>query len=171
MWPLCSSWQIHTSTVMVWSRTGSGVQRSITMPSRLAFASPCHAGYKSGESRVSSSTSSLGNCTINCSHRSYRPSVSFLIQTHFSLLITFSQERSAQATFNLGFMHEFGVGVQKDLKLARKYYLMAKHTQACSELAGTWAEGATRFCILAWLLAESILSSADVPTPLSHPLA
>jgi len=40
-----------------------------------------------------------------------------------------TQERNAQAMFNLGFMHEFGVGVQKDLKLARKFYDMAKHTQ------------------------------------------
>ena len=31
--------------------------------------------------------------------------------------------------FNLGYMHEFGVGTDKDLKLARKFYQMAKHTQ------------------------------------------
>ncbi|GAX75411.1 hypothetical protein CEUSTIGMA_g2855.t1 [Chlamydomonas eustigma] len=39
------------------------------------------------------------------------------------------QERSAQAMFNLGFMHEFGVGVVKDFKLAKRFYLMAKHAQ------------------------------------------
>lgn len=40
------------------------------------------------------------------------------------------QERSAEAMFNLGFMHEFGVGVPKDLQLALRFYNMAKHTQA-----------------------------------------
>ncbi len=39
------------------------------------------------------------------------------------------QERSAEAMFNLGFMHEFGVGVPKDLQLALRFYNMAKHTQ------------------------------------------
>ncbi|PNH12313.1 Protein sel-1 1 [Tetrabaena socialis] len=40
------------------------------------------------------------------------------------------QERSAEAMFNLGFMHEFGVGVPQDLALAKRFYHMAKHTQA-----------------------------------------
>lgn len=31
--------------------------------------------------------------------------------------------------FNLGFMHEFGVGVPQDLQLAKRFYNMAKHTQ------------------------------------------
>lgn len=39
------------------------------------------------------------------------------------------EERSAEAMFDLGFMHEFGLGVPKDLHLARRFYLMAKHTQ------------------------------------------
>jgi SEL1 protein len=30
------------------------------------------------------------------------------------------QERSPEAMFHLGFMHEFGAGVEKDLKLARR---------------------------------------------------
>jgi hypothetical protein len=38
------------------------------------------------------------------------------------------QERSAEAMFNLGFMHEFGAGVPQDLPLARKFYLMTSHT-------------------------------------------
>lgn len=38
------------------------------------------------------------------------------------------RERSAEAMFNLGFMHEFGAGVPKDLSLAGKFYDMAKHT-------------------------------------------
>jgi hypothetical protein len=38
------------------------------------------------------------------------------------------QERNAEAMFNLGFMHEFGAGVPKDLPLARKFYLMTSHT-------------------------------------------
>ncbi len=38
------------------------------------------------------------------------------------------QERSAEAMFNLGFMHEFGAGVPQDLALARKFYLMTSHT-------------------------------------------
>lgn len=38
------------------------------------------------------------------------------------------QERNAEAMFNLGFMHEFGAGVPKDLQLARKFYMMTSHT-------------------------------------------
>ena len=35
-----------------------------------------------------------------------------------------TQERSAEAMFNLGFMHEFGAGVPKDLTLAARFYRM-----------------------------------------------
>mmetsp|Transcript_12326 Transcript_12326/g.26616 ORF Transcript_12326/g.26616 Transcript_12326/m.26616 type:complete len:777 (-) Transcript_12326:145-2475(-) len=45
------------------------------------------------------------------------------------------QERSAEAMFNLGYMHEFGIGVPKDLKLARRFYNMAKHTQSDASIA------------------------------------
>lgn len=45
------------------------------------------------------------------------------------------QERSAQAMFNLGYAHEFGIGVQKDLQLARRFYNMAKHTQKDATIA------------------------------------
>ncbi|KXZ44261.1 hypothetical protein GPECTOR_70g492 [Gonium pectorale] len=40
------------------------------------------------------------------------------------------QERSPEAMFNLGFMHEFGVGVPRDLHLAERFYNMARHTHA-----------------------------------------
>ena len=39
------------------------------------------------------------------------------------------QERSAEAMFNLGFMHEFGAGLPKDLHLALRFYNMAMHAQ------------------------------------------
>ncbi|GIL51665.1 hypothetical protein Vafri_7607 [Volvox africanus] len=52
------------------------------------------------------------------------------------------QERSPEAMFNLGFMHEFGAGVPKDLKLAKKFYDMAVYTQPSASLpvvcATTW---------------------------------
>ncbi len=66
------------------------------------------------------------------------------------------QERNAEAMFNLGFMHEFGAGVPKDLQLARKFYLMTSHTMpdaryavqvsaplciACPACAGMWVHG------------------------------
>jgi SEL1 protein len=35
-----------------------------------------------------------------------------------------SQHRSAQAMFNLGLMHEHGIGLPKDLHLAKRYYDM-----------------------------------------------
>ncbi|PNW85669.1 hypothetical protein CHLRE_03g197400v5 [Chlamydomonas reinhardtii] len=54
------------------------------------------------------------------------------------------QERSAEAMFNLGFMHEFGVGVPQDLQLAKRFYNMAKHTQADAflpvALANAWLQ-------------------------------
>ena len=37
--------------------------------------------------------------------------------------------------FNLGYAHEFGMGVQKDLNLARRFYNMAKHTQKDATVA------------------------------------
>ncbi|KAG2498098.1 hypothetical protein HYH03_003856 [Edaphochlamys debaryana] len=52
------------------------------------------------------------------------------------------QERSPEAMFNLGFMHEFGAGVPQDLALAQRFYNMAKHTQADAflpvALANAW---------------------------------
>ena len=39
-----------------------------------------------------------------------------------------SQHRSAQAMFNLGMMHEHGVGLPKDLHLAKRYYDMVLST-------------------------------------------
>ena len=33
-----------------------------------------------------------------------------------------SQHKSAQATFNLGYMHEQGLGVEKDVHLAKRFY-------------------------------------------------
>lgn len=51
-----------------------------------------------------------------------------------SLMLLPPQERSAEAMFNLGFMHEFGVGVPKDLQLALRFYNMAKHTQVRERL-------------------------------------
>ena len=39
-----------------------------------------------------------------------------------------TQRRSAQAMFNLGFMHEHGIGLPKDLHLAKRYYDMALST-------------------------------------------
>lgn len=43
------------------------------------------------------------------------------------------QERAPEAMFNLGFMHEFGAGVPKDLQLARRFYNMALHTTKVSQ--------------------------------------
>lgn len=52
------------------------------------------------------------------------------------------KERSSEAMFNLGFMHEFGAGVPKDMDLALRFYHMAKHTNADAAfpvyLATTW---------------------------------
>lgn len=45
------------------------------------------------------------------------------------------QERSAQAMFHLGYAHEFGIGVPKDLQLARRFYQMTKHTQKDAAVA------------------------------------
>ena len=39
-----------------------------------------------------------------------------------------SQHRSAQAMFNLGLMHEHGIGLPKDLHLAKRYYDMVLST-------------------------------------------
>ena len=39
-----------------------------------------------------------------------------------------TQRRSARAMFNLGFMHEHGIGLPKDLHLAKRYYDMALST-------------------------------------------
>lgn len=44
------------------------------------------------------------------------------------------KERSPEAMFYLGFMHEFGAGVPQDLHLALKFYNMAKHTNADAAL-------------------------------------
>eukprot|EP00878_Enallax_costatus_P015396 GHUV01016127.1.p1 GENE.GHUV01016127.1~~GHUV01016127.1.p1 ORF type:complete len:751 (+),score=236.62 GHUV01016127.1:451-2703(+) len=44
------------------------------------------------------------------------------------------KERSPEAMFNLGFMHEFGAGVPQDMHLALKFYNMAKHTNADAAL-------------------------------------
>lgn len=41
-----------------------------------------------------------------------------------------SQHRSAQAMFNLGVMHEHGIGLPKDLHLAKRYYDMVLSTDA-----------------------------------------
>ncbi len=37
-----------------------------------------------------------------------------------------SDARIGQASFNLGYMHEHGIGVEKDLFLAKRYYDFAK---------------------------------------------
>ena len=39
------------------------------------------------------------------------------------------EKRSAQAMFNLGFMHEHGLGLPRDLHLAKRYYDEALETQ------------------------------------------
>lgn len=44
-------------------------------------------------------------------------------------------ERSAEAMFNLGYMHEFGAGVPQDLQLSHQFYGMAKHTNKDATLA------------------------------------
>jgi hypothetical protein len=44
------------------------------------------------------------------------------------------KERSAEAMFNLGYMHEYSAGVPKDLDLARRFYSMAKHANADAAL-------------------------------------
>ncbi len=65
--------------------------------------------------------------------------------------------------FNLGFMHEFGVGVPKDLHLARKFYSMAQHTQvdgACDP----WRRGA---CVHEWWEHESSNAIAESPVALA----
>ncbi len=53
------------------------------------------------------------------------------------------QERSPEAMFNLGFVHEFGAGVPKDLTLARRFYDMALHTNSEAVLAV--------YCARTWL--------------------
>eukprot|EP00879_Flechtneria_rotunda_P018269 GHRR01019166.1.p1 GENE.GHRR01019166.1~~GHRR01019166.1.p1 ORF type:complete len:833 (+),score=340.80 GHRR01019166.1:350-2848(+) len=44
------------------------------------------------------------------------------------------KERSAEAMFNLGFMHQYGAGVPKDHNLARRFYNMARHSNADAAL-------------------------------------
>ncbi|KAL6764024.1 hypothetical protein V8C86DRAFT_2480771 [Haematococcus lacustris] len=58
------------------------------------------------------------------------------------------QERSPEAMFNLGFMHEFGAGVPQDLTLAGRFYDMALHTSQDAALAV--------YCAKAWLLLHQV---------------
>ena len=63
-----------------------------------------------------------------------------------------SQHRSAQAMFNLGMMHEHGVGLPKDLHLAKRYYDMVLSTDPKATVPvrlALWKLAAHR-----WLLAR-----------------
>ncbi len=62
------------------------------------------------------------------------------------------QERSPEAMFNLGFVLEFGAGVPKDLRLARRFYDMALHTSADAALAV--------YCARAWLVLHRCVGGA-----------
>lgn len=42
--------------------------------------------------------------------------------------LAFEQQHSAQAMFNLGYMHERGLGMKKDIHLAKRFYDMAAET-------------------------------------------
>lgn len=66
-------------------------------------------------------------------------------------------ERSAEAMFNLGFMHEFGAGVPGDTLLARRFYDMAAHTSKDAALAVALARG--------WLAAHEALLAAAAWLP------
>ena len=62
---------------------------------------------------------------------SLKPSIELSRQnknTSAAVYLQASQHRSAQAMFNLGLMHEHGVGLPKDLHLAKRYYDMALST-------------------------------------------
>ncbi len=79
------------------------------------------------------------------------------------------QERSAEAMFDLGFMHEFGAGVPKDLALARRFYDMAAHAMPEAALAvglaKTWlALHAAWEGLLPWLPARLAAAAAGLWT-------
>ncbi|KAG1672527.1 hypothetical protein FOA52_002836 [Chlamydomonas sp. UWO 241] len=44
-------------------------------------------------------------------------------------------DRSPHAMWNLGYAHEFGIGVPKDLAVARRFYKMARHTSKDATVA------------------------------------
>lgn len=58
--------------------------------------------------------------------------------------------------FNLGFMHEFGVGVYKDLRLAGKFYNMAGHTQVCAAARGVDWGWEARISVTRWWISNSV---------------
>ena len=44
--------------------------------------------------------------------------------------IASEQQNNAQAMFNLGYMHELGLGMKRDIHLAKRFYDMAAETSA-----------------------------------------
>lgn len=44
------------------------------------------------------------------------------------------QQHSAQAMFNLGYMHEKGLGIKRDIHLAKRFYDMAAETSADAQV-------------------------------------
>ena len=47
---------------------------------------------------------------------------------HFLGRIASEQQNNAQAMFNLGYMHELGLGMKRDIHLAKRFYDMAAET-------------------------------------------
>ena len=47
---------------------------------------------------------------------------------HFIGRIASEQQNNAQAMFNLGYMHELGLGMKRDIHLAKRFYDMAAET-------------------------------------------
>ena len=45
-----------------------------------------------------------------------------------SCRIASEQQNNAQAMFNLGYMHELGLGMKRDIHLAKRFYDMAAET-------------------------------------------
>lgn len=49
------------------------------------------------------------------------------------------QQHNAQAMFNLGYMHEQGLGMQKDMHLAKRCYDLAAETSADAKVPAALA--------------------------------
>ena len=50
------------------------------------------------------------------------------IKSPFLYRIASEQQNNAQAMFNLGYMHELGLGMKRDIHLAKRFYDMAAET-------------------------------------------
>lgn len=57
--------------------------------------------------------------------------------SHYSLAS--EQQHNAQAMFNLGYMHEQGLGMEKDMHLAKRCYDMAAETSSDAKVPAALA--------------------------------